>query len=299
MSSSPTAHRRALVTAIFTLLLLIGVYVTVDWSVLIDTLATTSLRHYVLAAVAVLLTYVPLAGRWVQLQSRLRADLDFYECLEVVAISHSLNMLLPANSGDLLRSRLIAQRGTVDSHSTVLSFVAVERLIDFVIIIASVGLALPFVVPAAGAVYPALLVVGGLFGTGMLADAKGRISAELRTVSDGLASLSTTDLVIVFCLSVVRWGIGFVVFWLLAASLHIGLPIADVVAVSGVITLAAVVPLSPGGLGVGDAAGVGLLTAVGVSHPTAVSLLILDRTLTFLLPASVGYGLYLNATHLE
>lgn len=88
-------------------------------------------------------------------------------------------------------------------------------------------------------------------------------------------------------------------FWLLAESLNVGIPTADIVDVLGVMTLAAVVPLSPGGLGTGDAVGAGLLSVIGVSYPTAVSLLILDRALTFLLPACVDYGLYLNANHLE
>lgn len=203
MSSSPEVSRRVFVTAIFTLLLLIGVCHR-RLVVLIDTLTTTSPCYHLLAAVAALLTYLLLAGRWAQLQSQLRADLDLYQCLEIVAISHSLNILLPANSGDLLRSRLIAQRGTVNSHSKILAFIMIERPIDFVIVVASVGFALSFAVPATGAVYPVFLTIGGLFSTGMTADAKERISTELRTVADGLCSLSTIDLVIVFCLSVVR-----------------------------------------------------------------------------------------------
>jgi uncharacterized protein (TIRG00374 family) len=286
--------------------LFVGLFLLGDLNRFVQTLIGTDGSLFAFAVIVFLGSYPLVTARWYVLNQTLDAPLSLLMSFEITAISYGLNKLLPANSGDMARSKITEQYTTVESHGELLGLVVVERLADIGAI--SLVLALsasavsiaPSVRKLAIALLAGILVVGGLLyrvpalfiWVVTSIPVLERVQTELQRGLRITRKLSMRQLSLVVCLSLVRWGTMVLVFWVLAASLSVNLSIAVTALVPTAMSLAAILPLSPGGIGPVDAVGVGTLLASGVPYEAALSLIILQRSLGLGLMAIIGSLLF-------
>lgn len=270
-------------------------------------LAGVRVVEYGLAALVFASTYVLLAVRWRVLGRTADLALSLRASFEIVAISYGLNKILPANAGDLVRSKVSQRYVSVESHGALLGLVTVERLAD----VGSIGLAVVLSslflsgtpdrtirVVAVGVAIGCFVAAFGLVRILPRVSLSERlplsetIRSELRNTSETFGALSIHRLSYVGVLSLARWIVLGVSFQLLGAALGLGVTLPAAVLVTTTMSLAAVVPLSPGGLGPVDAVGTGVLVLLNVEYSQALTLVVLQRSLGLVLMALVGLAVY-------
>lgn len=297
-----TRRRRALGLGL-SLALLAALLWVVDLGVFVRTLTSVSLPTYLLATAVFASTYAFIAVRWQILANTASLGISLPHSFEITALSYGLNKILPANSGDLARSKITQQYVAVDSHGRVLGLVVLERLADVGTVCVIVALGLPFVSGNGGL---ALSLIAGAVLVAIVAAAlhlnrltvptvawlPNGVRSEIGLGRDAIESVPRGTLLVVLGISMVRWLFLAAVFVLLGASIgmSISLPVAAVA--TATMSLAAIVPLAPGGLGTVDATGTWILVIAAIPPTDAFTLVVLQRSLGLGFMALVGFLVY-------
>jgi uncharacterized protein (TIRG00374 family) len=267
------------------------------------TIASVNIFWYLLGVATIIIGYVPATLRWLALQRHVETVPSTFDAFEIIAISYAVNTVLPANSGDLTRTKVAERYHDVTNHAELLSLVAVERLADVLAILLLVSLTMalvtaqlfsPWIVTGSSMI---LLLTAGLLikvisSREMISFLPESVLAQLEIASDTVTSLSVGTLLLVQFYSVCRWvltGLA-LVFIAEGIGVRVGLPLAIAAVCSmGIMT---VLPLSPGGIGAGETAAVTVLVSVGVVESIAVTLALLQRSFGLLWTAPMGLCLY-------
>lgn len=269
-----------------------------------EVLKDVDVLTYLGAITLFLSTYIPITRRWQVLTRAQGFNTRFVDAFKVVAISYGFNKTLPANSGDLARSKIMARYENVESHGRVLGAVAVERSLDLVVLggiiaFSSMFLASRFFDAVYVIVVPALVGATGVFlGLKFLhldrlfSMLPGSLGSFAEKVAEGYRSSTPVELAEALFYSVLRWISEVAVFYILAVSLGIDLGLAESAFVTSMMSLVAAFPISPGGIGPVDLTGTGLLVISGLSYSAGISLVILQRTLGLLLMGIIGMAVY-------
>lgn len=289
-------------------LLLLGSLVWLsDLDRILTALAAVSLGEYGLATAVFSSIYVPLALRWQSLARTANHHLPLRISFEIIAVSYGVNKLLPANAGDLMRSKISQRYVDVGSHGAILGLVAVERLFDVGSIALAVFASSLFLTGISNETVQ-FVALFALLGSGMILaifvwlrrgtsrnwrlPLTNVVLSEAGTALDTVSALSPKRLSYVGVLSLARWLVVAVSFQLLAAAIGVTVGFPSAVLVTSAMSLAAVLPLSPGGLGPVDAVGTGILVLLGIDYTQAFTLVLLQRSLGLVLMALVGVGVY-------
>jgi uncharacterized membrane protein YbhN (UPF0104 family) len=276
-----------------------------DIGTLLATIATVDTSWYSVALICFLCSYLPTIYRWQLLQRTLGYDPTLVSTFEILAISLGLNKILPANAGDLTRSKLTQRYYDVTSHTELLSLVAVARLLDFVVALLLFCLGAFSV--AATIVSSEWVWVGigaGLAAAGLVIMWWGLYSGIRSYVPDvftetveaalgGVRQLTGTTFALVVVATVIRWLLGTLVFICVGYAVgYIPSVMLSLALISGM-SLVSVLPITPGGIGASETAGVGILVAAGIAYPTAVTLALLQRTFGVLWMGAIGATVYI------
>jgi len=185
----------------------------------------------------------------------------------LVALSYLVNNLLPGRAGDLARVGALAYAEKLP-FGLILTTVVVEKLLDLAATVAVVGLlagTLPIPPALAGPVrWAAVPTAAGLvslglfgrFGPGVLA--RLRLPALVRPLADLLAGAaagaavltSARPLALAVFWSAVVWGLNGLVVLLLGHAFGVGLSFGASLLLIALVSLAMLVPASPGYIGV-------------------------------------------------
>lgn len=298
-------NRRQAATTALSLLLLISLFWFVDRQQLAETLQRTDLRWYVIGLVVFLSTYVPLSLRWQTLQTEVGYELTIQDSFEIISVSNGLNKLLPANSGDLARSKITEEYTPVDSHAELLGLVAFERVVDVLtlgtlIVASSLLISIDAVSTVRNmAIGTTILLIALLslatlrpIREALLSSVPGSVQLSVNRVLFGYQRVSVPTLTRVGSYSLLRWLLGSITFLPLALALGQTVSVPLAIFATGVMSVAATLPLSPGGIGPVDTAGTGVFVLFGMSYSEALSLVILQRSLGLVLTAIVGIVVY-------
>jgi uncharacterized protein (TIRG00374 family) len=222
-------------------------------------------------------------------------------------IGYLFNNLLPARPGELARA-LALKREVRTSVAEALATTAAERVYDVLALVGLLLLSAPFLPEspnvrtatiAAGVVTGAALAVAVAFGRkgarlerllarvpGVSASAAGRWTAS---VLDGLVSLRDLRIAAsAAALTAVSWVLLAVSAWTLLEAFHLRLGFGVAVLVVGAANLTLLVPASPGGVGVFEAAVVGVLLGFSVDRSAALSYAVALHGLNFFPYVVVG-----------
>lgn len=266
----------------------------VDFARVLENVSRADPVLYLVGVLLFVTTYVPSGMRWRMLARASGYSSSLWSSMKLVAISYSLNKVLPWNTGDFAKPKLAERYGEVESKSRLLGVVGMERALDAsalllivavsILLVAApafqsvVWIALPFIFGIAFA------VIFSFYRPSLVrAVVPERIWEPVEEVLDGFSAASGRDLVEGFALSIWKWGTEAVVFWILAASLSIDLGIWVSALANSIISLVSALPISPAGLGPADASATGILVVSGLESASALSLVVLWR--------SIGVGL--------
>lgn len=255
--------------------------------------------NYWLVAVAAAVYFVDLGLRSLRWRVLLGVvcPVSWRRLYPVLTIGYMANNLLPARLGELTRAYLVGRREQI-SASTVLASVALERVLDGVVVVGLLVMVLPSL-PRTDWLGPLMRAAGLTFGAGLgvclsLAVAQPawlgvlirragwvppalsqRVATPLRRFLAGLGVLrSPGALVQTTLLSIAIWGVGAVIYLLVAAAFGTSLSVVGAIAAICIVNLATAVPLAPAGLGAFEVAAVAVFTLLGMSETMAAGVTI-------------------------
>ena len=203
----------------------------------------------------------------------------------LIALSYLVNNLLPGRAGDFARAGALAYLEKLP-FSLVLATVVVEKLLDLAITVAVVGLlagGLPIPPAMVGAIrWAAAMTVAGLvglglfgrFGPGILSRVRVQASAPagrlLTAAADGAAVLSSArPLALALFWSAVTWGLNGLVTLYLGLAFRLPLSFPTSLLLIALVSLAMLVPASPGYIGVYHLSVVVVLELLGFDRSRA------------------------------
>lgn len=245
---------------------------------------------WLLAALGLITATSPLAAaRWKLFVPKA----SFFRLLELTLIGQFYAIVLPGQlAGELVKAYRLA-KGKVEAERLAAS-VAVDRIVGTLalLIVASGGLLLsPHRLPGALAwlfTGLTLVLVASLYAlrlqpiqrvaiclvTSLERTRLHGLSASLHRATDAWRDFagSSGRLLASFVLGILFQLLGVAIFAVLANNLGIGLPLADWAWIVGVVSLAILIPVSIGGIGLREGALVGSLAFLGVAPERAMAL---------------------------
>jgi uncharacterized protein (TIRG00374 family) len=284
----------------------------VEWKDLAHSLATTDPWLLTLACLLYTASILSRSASWRKILSPVKVvslrDMFAYECIGYLA-----NNVMPMRLGELVRVVLVAERQAIPK-SSVLSSIALERLFDMLLLFLA-GLAVPvFVALPLDAAYGTWLVGGlavcALLGLWLLVrrptvikafwtrlrdrlNPRWRARAEniIAALFEGLSILRDGRLLsaALFWLAV-SWALAGLTTYVLMRATHLAVPWVAALTQLVIVNLGAMIPSSPGGLGVIHYLTILTLSLWAIGSTQALAFALLFHGVPYLLV--VGLGAY-------
>jgi uncharacterized membrane protein YbhN (UPF0104 family) len=238
------------------------------------------------------------------------AVLSFPAVASALVIGFAANNVLPAKLGELVRADCLKRRSGI-GRASVLGSIVLERLQDVVIILALLlfgflgvserlpeelkSVALWGTVPVAGLLV-ATLAVSGLHHPFFLRT-RPAMAARYRDFRAGLTGIWTVNFPTALLFAALAWSFDLFSLWLVLRSVGVAFGVLGLALLTGVSSLASLLPSGPGYLGTYQLAFALVLTVYGFSVEQAVASACAVQ-LFFLAPLTlVGGILYLTQQH--
>lgn len=297
---------RALVGAAISVAAIWLVLRSVDLSAATDVLRTADRGWIGLMAVFIASDLAVRGLRWQRLVAPI-GHVRYQSMLAYLLIGYLANNVLPARIGELVRSHYLGDREGL-SRTTTLGTVVVERVVDFVVVVAIASAAI-IVLSVRGIVASAVLVgigMAGLLATGVavgiaahrlpgaerIAAAAerwpkfGELAGKLR---GGLAVAGRPrTLAEALALSLVAWGVTVLSFAAAGQAIGVELTIGQASLLASGVALATAIPAGPANLGTFELAAVEIGKAVGVPAHEAFALALLVHAGILVLTSAGG-----------
>jgi glycosyltransferase 2 family protein len=288
----------------------------IDWGAAWDNIRHANPLLYLGALAVYYASFLVRSIRWHVLLKNAGADRPAGSLVGIVITSFFVNCVVPAKMGDIYRGYLAKQRLEVPV-SKALGTIIAERLIDLIVLMAlllAAG-AVVFRTKAPGILIPYVVigVIVCLAGVSVILVMRaGRGQRILRLLPEAVfhryesLRLGTVDsfarLPTLLGLTVLVWvaegaRLGLVVFSLHLVGVHLG-P-SQFLLIALVAALLTTVPFLPGGLGLVEAGMIGVLITVGgVTNSAAVSITLLDRSISYGSLIVIGFVIFI-LTHVH
>lgn len=292
------------------LLLLLVVLRGIDLENLREAFSQVNYLYLLPASLVLLSSFLLRSVRWGYLVAPLR-DLAFGTLFRGVVIGYFSNFILPANTGELVRTYLIGRRVRL-SKSSLLATIVVEKAMDILVLILFLVITL-LALPASrwlrelavmAGLLLALVWVVMLFlvyqhqrATIIVERLLDRLSSDLTKkvmfrwgfFVDGLGSLRQGGrFLVTLTLSVGLWATVMVAWYLTGRSLNLALSLFSYALPLSVTFLASSIPTLPGRIGTFELVVVTCLGLFAVESSHALALAVLVRGIR-LLPLTLGY----------
>jgi len=267
---------------------------SVDVAQTIEILRAADLRWIGLLAVFVVVDLLMRALRWQRLVAPIR-HVGYLPMLAYLLIGYVANNVLPARLGELVRCHYLGDREGL-SRTTTLGTVVVERVVDFVVVVAIaaaailvlsvrgivanavlVGVAVAALLAAATAIGIAAHRLPGAERIATIAGRWPRLTELVGKLRGGLAVAGRPrTLVEALALSLIAWGATVLAFAAAGQAVGIELTIGQASLLAAGVALVTAIPAGPANLGTFELAAVEIAKAVGVpSHEAfAIALLV-------------------------
>jgi uncharacterized membrane protein YbhN (UPF0104 family) len=291
-------------SGILSVSLIILLLTLADLSAIVKNLSKANKLVYTFGVIVFLTTYPVAAYRWKKLCESKNYQLSLRKSFQIIAISYGFNKLFPGNAGDLARSKIFERYKDIENHGEIIGLVALERYFSAVALLLIILVSVAFTSFSIQSVKWLIIIFSIIISvlTLFLILEKNSIEAYigiipasniLKGIYSGLSDTSKKTQALTFLTSVYIRMSEAITFYLFIISLDIGKSFFEGAFVTSVMSLVSSLPLAPAGLGTVDATGVSLLKVVGVNYSSALSLVILERSVGLLLMAIVGILTYL------
>ncbi len=283
----------------------------INWGAAWDNIRHANLLLYVAALAVYYASFVVRSVRWQVLLSNTGDEQPARSLIGIVVTSFFVNCVVPAKMGDVYRAYLAKAKLDIQV-SKALGTIIAERLIDLCVLMAlliAAG-AVVFRTKAPGILIPYVVigVVVCFAGVGVILVMRaGRGRRFLRLLPEAVfhryesLRVGTVDsfarLPTLLVLTGLVWAaegarLGLVVLSLHLVGVHLG-P-SQFLLIALIAALLTTVPFLPGGLGLVEAGMVGVLITVGgVSNPVAVSITLLDRSISYASLVILGFVVFM------
>ena len=278
---------------------------SVDVGQTVEILRAADLGWIVLVAVFVVVDLLTRALRWQRLVAPI-GHVGFLPMLAYLLIGYLANNVLPARLGELVRSHYLGDREGL-SRTTTLGTVVVERVVDFVVVVAIasaailvlsvrgivanavlVGVALAALLAAAIAIGVAAHRLPGAERIAVIAGRWPRVTDLAGKLRGGLAVAGRPrTLGEALVLSLLAWGATVLAFAAADQAVGIELTIGQASLLAAGVALVTAIPAGPANLGTFELAAVEIAKAVGVPPHEAFAIALLVHA-TILALTSVG-----------
>jgi uncharacterized protein (TIRG00374 family) len=278
---------------------------SVDVGQTIDILRAADLGWIVLVAAFVVVDLLMRALRWQRLVAPI-GHVGYLPMLAYLLIGYLANNVLPARLGELVRSHYLGDREGL-SRTTTLGTVVVERVVDFVVVVAIaaaailvlsvrgivanavlVGVALAALLAAAIAIGIAAHRLPGAERIAVIAGRWPRLMDLAGKLRGGLAVAGRPrTLGEALILSLLAWGATVLAFAAAGQAVGIELTIGQASLLAAGVALVTAIPAGPANLGTFELAAVEIAKAVGVPPHEAFAIALLVHA-TILVLTSVG-----------
>jgi glycosyltransferase 2 family protein len=278
---------------------------SVDVGQTIEILRAADLGWIVLVAVFVVVDLLTRALRWQRLVAPI-GHVGYLPMLGYLLIGYLANNVLPARLGELVRSHYLGDREGL-SRTTTLGTVVVERVVDFVVVVAIaaaailvlsvrgivanavlVGVALAALLAAAIAIGIAAHRLPGAERIAVIAGRWPRLMDLAGKLRGGLAVAGRPrTLGEALILSLLAWGATVLAFAAAGQAVGIELTIGQASLLAAGVALVTAIPAGPANLGTFELAAVEIAKAVGVPPHEAFAIALLVHA-TILVLTSVG-----------
>ena len=278
---------------------------SVDVGQTIEILRAADLGWIVLVAVFVVVDLLTRALRWQRLVAPI-GHVGYLPMLAYLLIGYLANNVLPARLGELVRSHYLGDREGL-SRTTTLGTVVVERVVDFVVVVAIaaaailvlsvrgivanavlVGVALAALLAAAIAIGIAAHRLPGAERIAVIAGRWPRLMDLAGKLRGGLAVAGRPQtLGEALILSLLAWGATVLAFAAAGQAVGIELTIGQASLLAAGVALVTAIPAGPANLGTFELAAVEIAKAVGVPPHEAFAIALLVHA-TILVLTSVG-----------
>ena len=278
---------------------------SVDVGQTVEILRAADLGWIVLVAVFVVVDLLTRALRWQRLVAPI-GHVGYLRMLGYLLIGYLANNVLPARLGELVRSHYLGDREGL-SRTTTLGTVVVERVVDFVVVVAIaatailvlsvrgivanavlVGVALAALLAAAIAIGIAAHRLPGAERIAVIAGRWPRLMDLAGKLRGGLAVAGRPrTLGEALILSLLAWGATVLAFAAAGQAVGIELTIGQASLLAAGVALVTAIPAGPANLGTFELAAVEIAKAVGVPPHEAFAIALLVHA-TILVLTSVG-----------
>lgn len=261
----------------------------------------TDLTTYVFGLAFFLLIYPVAALRWIKMCPNNMIGVS--SSLKTIAISYGLNKVLPFNSGDIARSKIMENYTELKSHGKILGLVGLERVSDIVVLSATASVSLVIFLPVSNVfltALPTVLIISGMYSLrrfeNLFMNLINTFSPTLpfnvgEHLKDGLRSfnkVSSNKLLVIILLTSLRWLFNIIAFYIIISSAGISLGITQVAALTSLMSLVASLPITPAGLGAVEVSATGLLINFGLSYSESGTVVILTRSAGVVFMGAIG-----------
>ena len=262
---------------------IIWILITYDLTPLMTALTALDPWIVVLLLLLQLFTFALMSHQWLHLL-RVKGHHAFLSILNILFASAFTEGITPSVKfgSEAVKGYLLMQRFSLNTKAMVKK-VAVQKII-------SISALVPFILvtvwlwwsPAeAGVTIVGLSLLGLLILTGLWV---------MRTKFAAMAEWSFKNTWFHYRLSFAIWALFYTKGWLLSIFMGFDLSAMTVLLVVFVPYLAALVPITPGGIGTFEAAMVSVLVTSGITAETAIVFALVFRLVTFWFGSAVGAG---------
>ena len=279
---------------------------SVDVGQTIEILRAADLGWIVLVAVFVVVDLLMRALRWQRLVAPI-GHVGYLPMLAYLLIGYLANNVLPARLGELVRSHYLGDREGL-SRTTTLGTVVVERVVDFVVVVAIaaaailvlsvrgivanavlVGVALAALLAAAIAIGIAAHRLPGAERIAVIAGRWPRLMDLAGKLRGGLAVAGRPGtLGEALILSLLAWGATVLAFAAAGQAVGIELTIGQASLLAAGVALVTAIPAGPANLGTFELAAVEIAKAVGVPPHEAFAIALLVHATILVLTSAGG-----------
>jgi len=286
-------------------LILFGLFFFVlDVSKLLKQILKTNISIYLIGLILFSSVYPLTALRWKRLCS-VNYEVGFNQCLKIISISYGINKILPFNSGDIVRSKIMERYIDIESHGDVLGLVAVERLSDIAVLTMLSTVPAFFIFSESLNIrnvllLPALAVIIGFY---LVRSKSSKLRETVKVLPEtnlldykeilldaigGFNQLDKRYYAETVLLTFVRWIFDILSLYVLASSIGMSFGFWSAALLTCVMSLVSSMPITPSGAGAAELSGTALMTALGYEPAVGGALVLLQRSFGVAFMGMVG-----------
>jgi glycosyltransferase 2 family protein len=284
---------------LFSLLTIVFIIYYVDLEEVWKNIQNISLRIIGLVLILYIINMIVRALRWNTIIKQ-RSYIPFYIVFKALIYGYMLNQLLPAKVGELGRAEYLARKSD-NSRSYLLGSIIVERIFDMVVISMFLGISVLYSATIMSQlrsnIIPVILILLGIVGVFIIiynikllkyitqylpVVVEYSVNRLIDNVSRSFIIFSSLrNIIIVFILTFIIWGITCFTFYLVLYDLNVILPIYAYLFIVSAGTFGMIIPSTSANVGVYHAVAMGALMIFMVPASQALSFAVVAHAFDF------------------